>query len=128
MRILTSIIFLLLVGCSSNNPSIEKKYEKTDSIINNSKKTIITSDSVIRKTDKVISEKIEKTAGEIKSLNNEINGLQQELKLSKLAVKTITKIDTVYIETKKNFWGKTKTNTTIKSDSTQTVDSLDNKQ
>lgn len=127
MRILISIIFLLLVGCSSNNPSIENKYEKTDSIINSSKKTIFTSDSIIRKTDKVISEKIEKTAGEIKSLNSALNGLQQELKLSKLAVKTITKIDTVYIETKKNFWGKTKTNTTIKSDSTQIVDSLENK-
>ena len=32
-------------------------------------------------------------------------------------VENTHKIDTVYIETKKNFWGKEKTNTTIKSDS-----------
>ena len=34
--------------------------------------------------------------------------------------KIVYKIDTVYIETKKNFWGKEKTNTTIKSDSVVT--------
>jgi hypothetical protein len=31
--------------------------------------------------------------------------------------KIIYKIDTVYIETKKNFWGKEKTKTSVKSDS-----------
>jgi hypothetical protein len=34
--------------------------------------------------------------------------------------KIIYKIDTVYIETKKNFWGKEKTNTVVKSDSSIT--------
>ena len=50
--------------------------------------------------------------------------LKQEVETAKMMVKTVYKIDTVYIETKKNFWGKEKTNTTIKSDSTEVVDSL----
>ena len=47
-----------------------------------------------------------------------------ELKLSQENVKV--RIDTVYIETKRNFWGKEKTTTSVKSDSTitSTIDSV----
>lgn len=119
MRIL-GLLILLIVGCSSPEIENEDSYEKIDSIIHNSEINIIRSDSVNRESEKVITQKVNQTVAKIENL-------EEEVKVAKSTVRTVTKIDTVYIETKKNFWGKTKVNTTIKSDSTEVVDSLENK-
>jgi len=115
---------LLIVGCNSPQIKNENNYEKVDSIIRSSEIDIVRSDSVNRKSEKAIVEKVKNTVNKIESLKEEVSVLKEEVKTAKMAVKTVYKIDTVYIETKKNFWGKSKTNTTTKYDSTTTVDSL----
>jgi len=123
MRIL-SLLLLLTIGCSSPQIEKEKTYEKIDSIIHNSEVNIIRSDSVNRESEKSVAKKVDQTVNKIEGLKEEVSVLKQEIEVSRMAVKTVYKVDTVYIETKKNFWGKSKTNTTIISDSTEVVDSL----
>lgn len=120
MKILYITLLLLVVGCSSHQIKTETNYEKVDSIIKSSEVNLVRSDSVNRESEKIITQKINQTVAKI-------NDLKEEVKTAKLAVKTVTRIDTVYIETKKNFWGKTKTSTVVKSDSTEVVDSLQKK-
>lgn len=120
MKLLYISALLLLVGCTFDQTKIESSYEKVDSIIQESKINLIKSDSINRESEKAIAEKVSETL-------TEMRGLREEARVAKMAVKTVIKVDTVYVETKKNFWGKTKTNTTIKSDSTETVDSLENR-
>jgi hypothetical protein len=59
---------------------------------------------------------------EIKYLNKEVEKFKTEKltlenKLKVVSEKIIYRIDTVFIETQKNFWGKKKTVTTVNSDS-----------
>lgn len=119
MKILYITLLLLVAGCSSHQIKTEANYEKVDSIIKSSEVNLVRNDSVNREGEKVITQKINQTVAEIK-------GLKEEVKIAKLAVKTITvtRVDTVYIETKKNFWGKTKTNIKSISDSTVVEDSI----
>lgn len=122
MRILG--LLLLAIGCSTPKIENEKSYEKIDSIIHNSEINIIRSDSVNRESEKSVAQKVDQTVHKIEGLNEEVHVLKQEVETAKMMVKTVYKVDTVYIETKKNFWGKSKTNTTVVSDSTEVVDSL----
>jgi hypothetical protein len=119
-----ALIILLLVGCTSPQIKNENTYEKIDSAIQNSQINIVRSDSVNRENEKSVAQKVDQVAQKIKIL-------KQEIQIAKTTTKTIYKIDTVYIETKKNFWGKEKTNTTVVSDSSVTqdevVDTLKNK-
>jgi hypothetical protein len=127
MKYIITLLILILVGCNSNNTSKienEKTYETIDSVILNSEINIIRSDSVNRESEKSVAKKVDQTVHKIDDLKQEISVLKQEIEVSRMAVKTIYKIDTIYIETKKNFWGKSKTNTTVKSDSTEVIDSL----
>ena len=121
MKLLYLLTLAALVGCTSHQPKIETDYEKIDSIIQNSESNIIRSDIVNRESERVITQKVNQTVAEIKNL-------KEEVKVAKATVKTVTvtRIDTVYVETKKNFWGKTKINTTVKSDSTEVIDSTNN--
>lgn len=123
-------IILLFIGCSTDKTriKIEDKYQSVDSIINQSNINIVNSDSVNRESEKAVAKKVDQTVHKIDDLKEEVLVLKQEIEVSRMAVKTVYKIDTVYIETKKNFWGKEKTNTTIKSDSniTEVVDTLKN--
>ena len=123
MRIL-SLLLLTIIGCSSPQIKNEDSYEKIDSIIHNSEINIIRSDSVNRESEKSVAKKVDQTVNKIEGLKEEVSVLKQEIEVSRMAVKTVYKVDTIYIETKKNFWGKSKTNTTIISDSTEVVDSL----
>lgn len=119
-------LVLLLVGCSSPQiePKIENTYEKIDSVIHDSEINIVRSDSVNRENEKSVAKKVEETVQKIKIL-------KQEIEFAKTTTKTIYRIDTVYIETKKNFWGKEKTDVTVTSDSsvteTEVLDTIKNK-
>ena len=127
MKNLTLLILLLVgVGCSSPKTElkIENDYEKIDSIVSNSEINIVRSDSVNRENEKSVAKKVEETVQKIKIL-------KQEIQIAKTMTKTVYRIDTVYIETKKNFWGKEKKEVTVTSDSTVTeteeTDTLKNK-
>ena len=90
-----------------------------DSTIVNSKNNIMVSDTVQKKSDSITEVKVVKVIKEIKYLTNTVEKLKieklqlsKELKVSKQNVR----IDTVFIETKKSFWGKEKKTVKVKSD------------
>lgn len=128
MKLLYVILGLLIIGCTNNQTKIEteNQYKSIDSIIEQSKINIITNDSINTESEKSVSRKVNQTVNKIDNLKEEVFTLKKEVEVAKMTVKTIYKIDTVYIETKKNFWGREKTTSSIKSDSSITVDSLDN--
>ncbi len=116
------LLFLFLVGCTDSSTEIKIEKNETDSILIKSKETVFKTDSISKKVDQQIEDKVKDVKEDIADLKKE------NIALSKAALIKTEKIirDTVYIETKKNFWGKTKTSTNVKSDSTETIDSLNN--
>lgn len=121
------LIFLFLISCNSGTESI-KTYSNydSDSIIEKSYADIMISDTITKKSDLVTKKKVEKIVKEINYLTNTVEILKtekllltKELQISKQNVR----IDTVYIETKKNFWGKEKTSVSTKTETKETFDS-----
>ena len=123
MKFLYITALLTLIGCSSTPiPKVKyDEYAKIDSAIQRSENNILKSDSVYKQSEKLISEKVKQTIGKIEQL-------KQEVIVAKTnnVVKTIVKTDTVYIETKKSFWGKEKVSTSIKSDISEKIDTTEN--
>jgi len=115
------IVCLLLAGCGTQTET-EVEAPKTTStadLLNTSDSVIANAERSSQILDSVTTATTEKVHDNIKVLTNTITNYETKIKA---ATKTITveKVihDTVYIETKKSFWGKTKTNVTTKSDST----------
>ena len=113
---------LVIAGCSSEKvvDPIEVKIAEADSIIAHSQEVIEQAFIVNEKADSTVRVDVSKVVNEIKAMNLEVQNLKAIQKIEKV------RIDTVYIETKKNFWGKEKTKTTVVSDSTVIIDSLQN--
>ena len=131
MRKILPFLFLAFVSCNDveTNNSVTQTSGELDSIITKSSKTIQVSDTVQKKSDIATEKKVFKVVTQIKYLIKSVEKLKieklelvRELKSSKENVR----VDTVYIETKKNFWGKEKTTINVKSDSTvkENVDTL----
>lgn len=129
MRIFLPLIIILLSSCGKNH-SNDNQYlneSKSDSIITKSNKTILVSDTVNKISDSITTTKVDKVVKEIHYLTKYVEkltiekiNLTKELTVSKQNVR----IDTVFIETKKSFWGKEKKTITTKSDS-QNIDTID---
>lgn len=122
MKLINIAIICLLIGCNNNTET--PIMTKTDSLL-------VVSDSIIKKAeysgkilDSVTTVTAEKVADNVDKLNETITNYQTRIK-SAVKTMTVERVihDTVYIETKKNFWGKTKKSVTTKSDST--VDQLE---
>ena len=115
------IIGLILFSC--NNPEeVTIAPVEVDSVLVKSQKNLITSDSVQKKSDSTTKEQVIKVIREFKILTNEVDRFKTErVQLMSLqnvnTEKVIYRIDTVYIEVEKNFWGRKKTTTSVKSDS-----------
>lgn len=130
MRRLILILGLILFSCNNTEEVIVTPVE-VDSVLVKSQKNLITSDSVQKKSDSIAKEQVIKVIREFKILTNEVEKFKTE-KIQLLSLqqvnteKIIYKIDTVYIEVEKNFWGKKKTTTSVKSDSSvsQNIDTL----
>jgi len=127
-KILLFMVFLL-VSCGNNeNKDIMNDYNNSvDSTIINSNNNIKISDTIQRKSDSITTTKVTKVIKEIQYLTKSVEKLRierlnltKELKYSKENVR----IDTVFIETKKSFWGKEKKTIKTKSDS-QDVETID---
>lgn len=117
-------MFFLLISCGNkeDNKIKNETIVVADSTIVNSRNHIMESDTIQRKSDSITQEKIVKVITNIKYLNNTVKKLKiEKLQLSKQKVR----VDTVFIETKKSFWGREKKTITTKSDSqnTETIDS-----
>ena len=122
MRKLLLLSVLFLFSCKNQNQEvITKQMVEVDNILENSQKHFDTAVIVYKQSDSVAKEQVVKIVKEISYLNTEVEKYKEVLSKQTIATeKIVYKIDTVYIETKKNFWGKEKTNTTIKSDSVVT--------
>ena len=119
----------MLVSCG--NKEVNKIKNETmviaDSTIVNSRNHIMESDTIQRASDSVTQEKVVKVIKDIQHLTTTVEKLKieksllsKELKVSKQNVR----IDTVFIETKKSFWGKEKKTIKTKSDS-QDIETID---
>jgi hypothetical protein len=102
------------------NDNLEQQV--VDTLLLNSEKNLLTVDTLDKKTDSITKDKVVKIVTEIKFLNKEVEKFRTEKltlenKLKVVSEKVIYRIDTVFIETQKNFWGKKKTVTSVNSDS-----------
>ena len=121
------LVFVLLTSCRDNENIKETPNEtskRADSILIKSQISIHRSDSIIKKSDKAISKKVKETFFEIKGLRKEVKETKNALDQAVNNPKIVKIVDTVYVETKKNFWGKEKKSKTVTSDSTIIEDSV----
>jgi hypothetical protein len=128
MRTLSIILFLFITSCSPNETTPTNQASETDSILAKSQSIISEATTISEKSDSVTQRDVTRIVYKIKVLRDTVKAYQIERSviLNKLkTTKEIVRIDTVYIEKKKNFWGKEKTNVTVKSDSSvvETADS-----
>lgn len=119
----------MIVSCSSPNKEIitvDDQMALIDSAIYVSQQRLVILDSTSKNTDSIITSKVKNTVDKMTALEQEIEGYKIERLQLVSSEKINYRVDTVYIETKKNFWGREKTSTTIKSDSviTMSIDSL----
>jgi hypothetical protein len=125
MKKLVLILGLFLFSCNNQEEFVVEPVE-VDSVLIKSQQNLVTSDSVQKKSDSTTKEQVIKVIRDFKILTNEVMKYKTErvqlMSLQNVSTeKIIYKIDTVYIETKKNFWGKEKTSTSVKSDSSTTT-------
>jgi hypothetical protein len=109
----------LSIGCSNEQVLVDTP-STADIALQKSAESVASAHRVSVKSDIATKKQITKVVFKIKYLTNEIVKFKTErlTLISQLStVKEKVRIDTVYIEKKKNFWGKEKTNTTVKSDS-----------
>jgi hypothetical protein len=119
MKKLLFILAILSVGCSNQEVGVEA-ISTADIALQKSVESVASAHQVSIKSDVATKKQITKVVFKIKYLTNEIVKFKTErlTLINQLStVKEKVRIDTVYIEKKKNFWGKEKTNTTVKSDS-----------
>ncbi len=128
MKKLLLLSVLFLFSCADKGYEVkDEKITEADNILENSQKHFDTAIAVYQQSDSAAKEKVIQIVKEISYLNVEVEKYKDVLKNQTVASeKIVYKVDTVYIETKKNFWGREKTNTTIKSDSviTEKIDTL----
>ena len=123
MKKIILFIVIFLTSCSQKIDTEVIDDISTDSVLINSQSNLIQSDSIQKKSDSTTKEQVVKVIRDFQILNNEITKYKTERltlmnQIQFTTEKVIYRIDTVYIETKKNFWGKEKTQTSVKSDST----------
>jgi hypothetical protein len=120
MKRVILIASLFIISCNSKPKETIIETQAIDSVIQKSQHDLDSAEIISNKSDSVTKQTVTKVIHNIKLLTKEIERHKQIELLLKQTVATekiVYKIDTVYIETKKNFWGKEKTNTTVKSDS-----------
>jgi 5-methylcytosine-specific restriction endonuclease McrBC regulatory subunit McrC len=130
MKQTLAIAIMFLFSCTNQESEIViEKADAVDSLIEQSNKNLDSARIIDHKSDSVTKEQVVKIVKEISYLNHEVEKYKEVLSKQTIATeKIVYKIDTIYIETKKNFWGKEKTNTTVKSDSviTEKIDTTSN--
>jgi len=119
MKKLLFILAVLFASCSNGEIGVEAP-STADIALQKSAESVASAHQVSIKSDIATKKQITKVVFRIKYLTNEIVKFKTErlTLINQLStVKEKVRIDTVYIEKKKNFWGKEKTSTTVKTDS-----------
>ena len=114
------IAILFVISCNPKSEVVIVETSGIDSVIQKSQRGLDSATTISNKSDSVTKQTVTKVIHNVKFLTKEVEKYKQIELLLKHSVakeKIVYRIDTVYIETKKNFWGKEKTNTTVKSDS-----------
>ncbi len=122
MKNVLTLLGLFLISCNNGDIKQMEESSEIDSVLIKSQQNLVTSDSVQKKSDSTTKEQVIKVIRDFKILTNEVMKYKTErvqlMSLQNVVTeKIIYKIDTVYIEVEKNFWGRKKTTTSIKSDS-----------
>jgi len=119
MKKLLIALLVLFISCESKQvveESVEiKDGVNVDSIIEHSKMTYDSAIVVQKKSDAVTKKAIVHAAEVLQA--QKLENLQLKSISKVVTEKIVYKTDTVYIETKKNFWGKEKSKITTVSDS-----------
>lgn len=117
MKLKIILVATLLLSCNSGEVSLTKP-TKTDSLLIASDSAIANVEQSTKLLDSVTTVTAEKVHNNVDKLTETINNYETKIK-SAVKIKTVEKVirDTVYIETKKSFWGKTKKSITTSSDS-----------
>ncbi len=131
-KLIALFAITLLVSCG--NPSTTSTDDDTTMPAVESSAPLDETDSLIAKAqqsamelDAVTNETAEKVTGNVEKLTELVKVYETKTKTVKTA-KQIIIHDTIYIEKKKNFWGKEKTtvNTVTDSAATEVIDSTSN--
>ena len=116
---------LLAAGCSQNVP--HHGATRTASLLAKSDSAMAKTETSAKKLDSVTEATAKKVTFKVKELTRTITKYQNIIKVqTKVKVQEKVIHDTVYVETKKSFWGKTKQTVTGKSDSTVTLSESEN--
>lgn len=125
MRKVIILAILFMISCTTKKSEVvTEEPSKVDSILEISKDHFNSAVVVSKKSDSAASKTIYKIIKEIGFLTNVVEKYKQvdQLRKQTVASERIVYItDTVYIETKKNFWGKERVKTSVKSDSSVDV-------
>lgn len=122
MKKLLTILVILFVSCSSKE-TVKDVPVVLDTLISKSQLSIDSAVKINYKSDSTTKIFVVKKVKEISYLQNLVKAYEQKFNTIKTSeVQTIYKVDTVYIETKKNFWGKSKVSTSKKEGQPDIID------
>ena len=122
-------LFVLLILASCNSPEqLENEQKNLDSLIQVSDEQIHCAEKSAKHLDSVTTETIEKTTEKVNEMTNELDSYKSQMTKIKKTEKIVYRVDTVFIEKKKNFWGREKTKVNVSSDSSidVTTDTTEN--
>jgi uncharacterized protein YcfL len=127
-KTIIALTMLLSVGCASNEPTTPVGSTATEvPVMDETDSLIIKAQQSADQLTTVTNETTDKVSNNVQKLTDQIKVYELQTKTIK-AVKQVVIHDTIYIEKKKNFWGKEKTTINRASDSisTETTDSTSN--
>ena len=130
MKLKSVLVALAFAGCTSSETATPVM-TRTDSLMIESDSVIAKAECSSKVLDSVTTATAEKVTGNVDELTKTITNYENQIKAA-TKVRAVERIirDTVYIETKKSFWGKTKTSLSRKSDSSisesETIDTTQN--
>ena len=119
--ILLSLIFL---GCASKDYT--KTNGKFDELMKQSDSSLVKSENINKELDSLSTVIVKETTERLDSLITTVDSVSCEAQALKNELSKVTKVvrekiiyrtDTVFIEKRKNIWGKEKTNVHVNSDS-----------
>jgi uncharacterized protein YcfL len=111
----------VLTGCHS-----QANYEKIikqdtiviiDSVLFKSQEHVKQAEIIQHKSDSIVHVKVQKKVKELRELNQRLVSLEHQPVLMAVSQPVEVRVDTVYIEIQKNFWGKKKVRMYTKVDS-----------
>ena len=109
------LIFFFLTGCTLSAQQQDAEQQKDaefNKLIDNAKQNQSTFKKVHSKAEAKEKRIVAQAINKIVTLKEEVKDLKSEISVMKVRIDTVYIHDTIQIKEKKNFWGKTKVDTT----------------